>query len=226
VGDDARLMARPDIVLEQIHRNAGPISYFAEHLRLDKPVGAWRAPLLKEKEVWIVNDRENIGDRSLLAADQIICAYNKTRIGLNRHVRTLLDRKADTPQNGDKVICLQNSREHGVFNGQQGRIVDIDRPGGRLTFKPTYGDYAIELPYDPLAFNATAKKGQKEKRNPGDPIPFDYAYCVTAHKSQGDEWSDVLVFEERCELWEHKRWAYTAASRAKKRLVWVVDRGR
>jgi hypothetical protein len=52
------------------------------------------------------------------------------------------------------------------------------------------------------------------------PNPFDYAYCITAHKSQGDEWDDVLVIEQVCKNWSHKRWAYTAASRAKKKLRW------
>lgn len=49
---------------------------------------------------------------------------------------------------------------------------------------------------------------------------FDYGYAITCHKSQGDEWESVLVLEEKSDLWEHKRWAYTAASRAKSKLVW------
>ncbi len=38
--------------------------------------------------------------------------------------------------------------------------------------------------------------------------------------SQGDEWNNVLVIEERLKG-EHLRWAYTAASRARESLIWV-----
>lgn len=75
------------------------------------------------------------------------------------------------------------------------------------------------LPFLPEVF------GMK-KFNPQDypyngPLPFEYAYCVTAHKAQGDEWDNVVVFEEQWpQAWEARRWSYTAASRARKCLVW------
>ena len=53
------------------------------------------------------------------------------------------------------------------------------------------------------------------------PYEFAYAYAITAHKAQGSEWNKVLVFEE----WfpnvpeEHKRWLYTAITRASDKLV-------
>ena len=53
------------------------------------------------------------------------------------------------------------------------------------------------------------------------PYEFAYAYAITCHKAQGSEWNKVLVFEE----WfpnvaeEHKRWLYTAATRASEKLV-------
>lgn len=54
------------------------------------------------------------------------------------------------------------------------------------------------------------------------PHQFDYGYAITAHKSQGSEWDKVLVFEEDFP-WgeEHKRWLYTAVTRAKEKLVIV-----
>src|SRR5262245_21272861 len=50
---------------------------------------------------------------------------------------------------------------------------------------------------------------------------FDYGYALTCHKAQGSEWRRVIVYEEVCRRWDHRRWAYTAASRAKSQLVWV-----
>lgn len=55
------------------------------------------------------------------------------------------------------------------------------------------------------------------------PMEFTYGYAITAHKSQGSEWDKVLVIEERFpfDKEEHKRWLYTACTRAAKKLVLV-----
>ena len=55
------------------------------------------------------------------------------------------------------------------------------------------------------------------------PLEFNYAYAITAHKSQGSEWDKVLVIEERFpfDKEEHARWLYTACTRASSRLVLV-----
>ena len=55
------------------------------------------------------------------------------------------------------------------------------------------------------------------------PYDFAYAYAITCHKAQGSEWDKVLVFEEGFPFnaEEHKRWLYTAATRAKDKLVIV-----
>ncbi len=55
------------------------------------------------------------------------------------------------------------------------------------------------------------------------PFEFAYAYGITGHKSQGSEWNKVMVYEERFpfEAIEHSRWAYTVATRASEKLVWV-----
>lgn len=67
----------------------------------------------------------------------------------------------------------------------------------------------------------------KLKKNYGDlePKEFAFAYAITCHKSQGSEWDDVLVIEERFpfDKLEHAKWLYTAATRAAKRLVLVLD---
>lgn len=55
------------------------------------------------------------------------------------------------------------------------------------------------------------------------PLLFDYAYCITCHKSQGSEFDKVLVFNEYMKSTDHKRWLYTAATRAKKKLIIVAD---
>ena len=55
------------------------------------------------------------------------------------------------------------------------------------------------------------------------PIEFNYGYAITAHKAQGSSWDKVMVIEERFpfERQEHKRWLYTAVTRAAQKLVLV-----
>ena len=59
----------------------------------------------------------------------------------------------------------------------------------------------------------------------GDIVPkeFAYAYAITVHKSQGSEWSHIVVLEEKFpfEKEEHARWLYTACTRASEKLVLV-----
>ena len=57
------------------------------------------------------------------------------------------------------------------------------------------------------------------------PAPYDfaYAYAITCHKAQGSEWDKVLIFEEKFpfDAEDHKRWLYTAVTRASKKCVAV-----
>ena len=59
----------------------------------------------------------------------------------------------------------------------------------------------------------------------GDILPrqITYGYALTCHASQGSEWDKVLVIEESFpfDKNEHRRWLYTAATRAAEKLVLV-----
>lgn len=222
VGEDAGLMIDPMFKLETIHRNAGPIARFAEHLRKKNTAESWRQPNDGDTGVWLLS-RRNVTDGQLLAADQIICAYNRTRVGLNRTVRRLL-RLPEEPVIGDKIICLRNDKAAGVFNGQQG-VIDLIQPEiDHLRFVPRSGpERSLLCGYHPEAWNAEKTPPREKGTEPGRLVPFDFGYALTCHKTQGDEYDKVIVYSERCDkLWEFSRWAYTAASRAKRKLLWVV----
>jgi ATP-dependent exoDNAse (exonuclease V) alpha subunit len=59
----------------------------------------------------------------------------------------------------------------------------------------------------------------------GDIVPreFDFAYAITAWKSQGNEWDKILAIEENFpfDKIEHARFLYTVCTRASKKLVLV-----
>lgn len=208
------LMSNPGITLERIHRNAGEIARFAEHLRYGREAADWPE---RQGQVCVMTNDEFQSSDVIGPEDQIICAYNRTRVMFNHAVRDHLGRANDMlPQVGDRIMCLQNNRDFGLFNGMQGTVAEIDHKKRRLTFAS--GDLSVRVPYVAEAFGAE----RTPDRRPGS-IPFDWCYCVTAHKAQGDEWDHVIVIEQRCQHWEHNRWAYTSASRAKNRLTWVLE---
>jgi exodeoxyribonuclease V len=208
------LMADPVYRLEEIHRNAGEIARFAEHLRKGK--SPWK--FLAKGRVHVLPEGSDTDDL-LLGVDQVICAFNITRVSVNRRVRELLGRAPASVLAGDRVMCLQNRRQLGLFNGMQGAVVKV-RAGRRPTLDLLSGDTTYRnVPYDPNAFG---QENYSLRFSPDGPVAFDFAYCVTCHKAQGDEFDDVLVYDQPCRFWEHPRWAYTAASRARRSLNWVT----
>lgn len=216
VGEAVNLMKSPDYRLEKIHRNAGPIAHFAEYIRKGFRPAAFDG---KSDKVQFVTPTQ--AKNLILEKDhknfQAVCAFNAFRCGGNQFYRTNKNMDPDRPQVGDKVICLRNDYTAGVFNGMQGFVtktyksppnkfdleVDGDTISGLQYFTPQF--YKPKL----LEIDRTSKV-----------IPFDYSYLQTVHKMQGDEVEELLVFEQKCDLWDHVRWAYTAASRGKEQIYW------
>jgi exodeoxyribonuclease-5 len=215
---DFNPMAAPDIRLETIHRHAGEIPRFAEFVRQGHPPADW----CRHKGYSGTSVRFT-PPCSLEAVcrqggepDQVICAFNQKRIDLNVAWRKLHGLPADNLVPGERLICLQNDHERGIFNGQQGHIVSFDLLHERMVFHADGRDHAVRFMAE--AFHEL----RTPPRDPDGRIPFDYAYAVTCHKAQGDEWDHVLVFEQHSTLWQPERWAYTAATRAREQLTWVM----
>ena len=84
------------------------------------------------------------------------------------------------------------------------------------------------LDYNALAYGTKFLDNRQEyllsKKTGSAPYEFVYGYGITTHKAQGSEWPRVLVFEERFPFAqeEHKRWLYTACTRASEKLVLVT----
>jgi exodeoxyribonuclease-5 len=213
-GSKFNLMASPMYRLEEVHRNAGEIALFAEHLRKDQPAHTFKA----EKQVQLVRPA-SVFNNHLAGVDQVIVAYNRERVSINQRVREYKRLDYVTLAEGEKVICLRNNHREGLFNGQQGIVTSISEDGDRFDFRSDDNMFLYNILYDPDIFGLEKPEIDHRKRE----NPFDYAYAITCHKAQGDEWGSVIVFEKHCSKWEHRRWAYTAASRAAKSLIWAVD---
>lgn len=164
-----------------------------------------------------------------------VCGYNRTRgtwNGILRGQRGLSGPVAV----GDRVICLRNTLD--TYNGQLARVLAVhndDRGRG--------GVRILELePEDPI--EKAARKGQplvvkvpieqfgREKTMGTDELNmrglrdcqlWDFGYVLTVHKSQGSTFSNVVVLEERLPGpdEQHRRWLYTAVTRARHSVVIV-----
>lgn len=212
IKSDFNLMQKPQITLEKIHRNANTIAQFANYLRL----GGEAKNFNKFDDTVKFVSKKTVSIKDLSKADQVICAFNKTRCSINNKVRECLGHKNIIEKN-EKIICLKNNRMFGIFNGMQGNVTNVKNK------KITFVDYdnnkfILDVFMNQFGMEKLHESAQQDK----DRGYFDYSYAITCHKAQGDEWDDIIVIEERCDLWDHKRWAYTAASRAKKSILWVV----
>lgn len=215
IGSDFNLMRQPMYTLEEIHRNAGDIAKFANHVRQGYASRAFRPT---DGSVQFLR---GVSVQDYLDVDQVICAYNKTRVQVNAQIRQALGHTGLLNE-GERVMCLRNNRQQGLFNGMQGIVAKlyVGRRGANYMDFQTE-DMLIEgIKYDAKQFGQeNYELGYSGKDAPN---PFDYAYCITAHKAQGDEWDKILVIEQICRNWDHRRWAYTAASRPKVLLKWKL----
>lgn len=104
----------------------------------------------------------------------------------------------------DKVLLKKNMAELDIFNGDIGRISQVD-PAAK-TVMAQFGEAEIEIERKDLsAF-------------------LSHAWCISIHKSQGSEYQKAcVVADSNGAGMLQKRLLYTAVSRAKKRLTIVGD---
>ena len=132
-------------------------------------------------------------------------------INLNRELQALLnplgavmERAGSVLRRGDKVMQLRNNYDKGVFNGDLGRVVNVDREVGSV--KVDFLDKVVEYDSDEL-----------------DEIGL--AYATSVHKSQGSEYSAVVIpLHTSHYLLLHRSILYTAVTRGKKLVVIVGSR--
>lgn len=210
VNSKFNIMAEPMWTLEKIHRNAGPIAQFANMIREGgEPTD------FKSGNGVFVHRRGTVDDSLYSRADQVICAFNATRVRMNNLIRRHLGIDKKLLCNGDRVMCLRNSRDAMLFNGMQGTVSRLSKK--KFIFLSNGAEFEVNFDRTQFGLKKPTFDFRQKKH------PFDYAYVITAHKAQGDEFGNVVVIEEKCDLWDHRRWAYTAASRARQNLVWICD---
>lgn len=237
IGKDPSLMANPDFVLQTIHRQAEQ----SDIIQFSILVRSGKSPLLFKQQNC---DQVEVGDYRRFVevageVDQCICGYNKTRHYINVEMRKArgfntmpvwydsldFELPSGMPQVGDRVICLQNNRTVGVFNGLMGTIQEVHKTfTGWMVADILDEAGTLHKQLDvALDFFGNSKTEWIKGERPTVTY-WDYGYCVTCHKAQGSEFDSVAVFEQIHPKWDAKRWRYTACTRAAERLVYCVPR--
>lgn len=220
------LMASPAIRLEKIHRQAenNPIIQMSMRAREGRGIltgdyGAVRK--VPRRQLPEVVERYGA---DFDAAGMVLCGTNHTRSALNQLLRARRGFTGALPQKGERVICLRNSRQAGLFNGLTGTLSRMEPPeeGGRIMSADVALDGGDTWSGDARVDQFGAPK-TSQIFTPGIEL-FDWGYALTVHKAQGSEAPNVIVFEE-CAWMEtddlRRRWRYTAYTRAAERLLIV-----
>lgn len=230
IGGQLALMQNPDVTLTKIQRQAAenPIIRLSVAVRVEGRIpeaisgeendwGGWSRVTMRLHDLV-----KNVRDPGTV---MFLCGYNKTRVFLNSAIRDRLGFHGEKPMQGEKLICLKNSRELGIFNGMGGLLKKIkDGP-------KDYWNARIMME------DGTDFKGLVVKAQFGAPATlreldgfeperlrelFDFGYCLSVWKAQGSESDRVVFIPERFSQMDddtYRRFLYTGITRARKRLT-------
>lgn len=102
---------------------------------------------------------------------------------------------------GDRVMQIRNNYDKNVFNGDMGRIVNVDHNSSSFTVAYDSSRVLYEF---------------------GDAEEIVHAYAITVHKSQGSEFPAVIVpILTQHYMMLRRKLLYTAMTRARKLLVLI-----
>jgi len=235
-GEGAFTKDAPDIMLTEIHRQAGEsaIIRLATMARNGEPIGFGQYDTF----VWKMR-KMDVTPEQCLRGGQVICGLNATRLGLNNAMRRAAgygDGYLPTGR-GEKLICLKNQNDLGLINGMFITLDDIIDEGSHY-----FSAIVKDEDGNPIQVPGGGDKPERLRIYKGhfeDHVAFDksrhdrdwkakrllteatFGWAITGHKSQGSQWENVIVWDDglgKTPL-DRARWLYTAITRAERGLV-------
>lgn len=235
-GDGAFTRDAPDIMLTEIHRQAAEsaIIRLATMARTGAPIGfgSYDAHVAKMR-------KGDITPEQALHGGQLICGMNATRLQINNAMRAAAGLGNTWLPTGaaEKIVCLKNQNDLGLINGmfvtledvvdegslyfsavvtdEDGRRVGpIERDGRPGRLRLYKGHFEDHVAHD----RSRHDRDWKAKRRLTEAT---FGWAITAHKAQGSQWENVIVWDDglgRTEI-DRRRWLYTAITRAERGLV-------
>ncbi|MFQ5850772.1 MAG: ATP-dependent RecD-like DNA helicase [Candidatus Binatia bacterium] len=142
---------------------------------------------------------------------QVLCPTNRGLLGtvhLNQELQNLLNPDGESVERGerlfrvgDRVMQLRNNYEKGVFNGDLGRIEQVDMEEEKL--RVHFDGSSIAYDFDELD-------------------ELSLAYATSIHKSQGSEYPGVVIPLHTSHYpMLHRSILYTAVTRGKELVVLI-----
>jgi exodeoxyribonuclease V alpha subunit len=155
-----------------------------------------------------------IGPDAIAQAVQLLTPMHRGLLGtiqLNKELQSLLNPAGVSLERGgtvlrvrDKVMQLRNNYDKGVFNGDLGRIVSIDREDGK-----------IQVDFDDKRVAYEADEWDE----------ISLAYATSIHKSQGSEYPVVILpLHTAHYMMLYRSILYTAVTRGKSLVIVVGSR--
>jgi exodeoxyribonuclease-5 len=215
----------PDFMLTEVHRQAqgNPIIRLSMDIRAGKPI-----PLIEDGPLRII-ERAALKDdpMAVLRADQVLVGLNATRNAYNLRMRVMKNIRKITPEVDEKLVCLRNSREKGLFNGGLWRVEKVRKANEaaiRLVLAPEDAGATlrkVDVKVHPFFFEGREKELEWKERKKFQ--EFTFGYALTVHKSQGSQWNSVMLFNESGAFRQDRaRWLYTGVTRAAEKLTVVT----
>ncbi len=192
---------RADHLLTEVHRSAldSPVTRIATAIRnattadLDYGVDAMDGD--SGRADWLTV-------AELLDADQVLVGTNKTRWQANHLLRALRGLTGEMPRAGDKIMCLANSSNCGVFNGQQFEVINVlnnkkSEHADRITLA-VRDDEGKERDLTCWRAGFASMEGEQlaKRDGRGSVAAATWGWAITTHKAQGSQWDSVLVIDE------------------------------
>lgn len=214
----------PDFMLTEIHRQAAenPIIRLSMMIRegghLDRG---------QYGESSVIH-RDDLKQRQVVDADQVLVGKNQTRRKYNGRLRGLLGFDQPSFMLKDRVVCLKNNREMGLLNGSIWTVEEIRKQTSDVTSMVVYPSDAgmVKAPALVTTHHAWMRGEDRslDWREARMYQPFDYAYALTVHKAQGSQWNSVCLFDESYIARDDaRRWLYTGVTRAAEKVTVVLS---
>jgi len=223
-----------DYLLTEIHRQAmdNPIIRISSFIRSENytnlKYGKFSDDVYKIK--FDFNYFDSLINKIDLMKNDIICLCytNMNRKNLNNKIRENKNFNIETPYPGEKLICLQNNKNLGIYNGEIGTcIYSLFKDKDVLDVFVDFEDKSLSLDVSSIIFydkehkiNLTELYKNNKNR---DICYFDFGYAITVHKSQGSSWEKVILLDQKENYFKnrelYKRILYTAITRSKQKLL-------
>jgi exodeoxyribonuclease-5 len=212
----------PDALLTEVHRHAleSGILRLATFVRQGGDVASFESTPDCQIVRSVDLDHEE-WRRAMVGASQIICGRNATRRRICASVRQALGKTSPFPEIGDRLVCLRNDRDIGVFNGSQWIVREIDEMCAdtrTATLGLTSEDDETQQIVAPIWLHRFVGDELPEGWDRMDRLDFDYGYALTVHKSQGSQWDNVVLIDESESFPSPWRHVYTGATRSIEQL--------